>query len=80
MIQLTVKRSNKITEQLQARTPGVRPIKVYVKREFTVVSFGIKFHISKLVQSFEIQKQLLHYVNKVNSNVSLMSARVTIHP
>jgi len=72
----TLRRSNEITEQWQAQTPGVRLIKVPVKRELSVVSFGLKFHISSLVQRFEIQTQLLRHDNKVNSNVLLMSARV----
>ena len=72
----TRRRSNEITEQWQAQTPGVRLIKVPVKRELSVVSFVKKFHISSLGQGFEIHTQLLHYDNIVNSNVLLTSARV----
>lgn len=45
-------------------------------REFTEVSFGIKFHINNVVKRFEIQKQLVHHDNKVNSNILLISAGV----
>ena len=48
----------------------------YVKREFTEVSFGIKFHINNVAKRFEIQKQLVHHDNKVNSNMLLISAGV----
>lgn len=38
----TLRRSNEITEQWQVQTPGVR----LIKTGLSVVSFGLKFHIS----------------------------------